>query len=79
VIGAGALGNGQILRVATAALRGSMSPKSYNNDIGVPLAIFPADPIQDFLVLEIGTNHPGEIKLLSDYTAASATAPHCKE
>jgi UDP-N-acetylmuramoyl-tripeptide--D-alanyl-D-alanine ligase len=47
-------------------LRGSISPKSYNNDIGVPLAIFPADPMQDFLVLEIGTNHPGEIKLLSE-------------
>jgi len=47
-------------------LRGSISPKSYNNDIGVPLAIFPADPMQDFLVLEMGTNHPGEIKLLSD-------------
>jgi UDP-N-acetylmuramoyl-tripeptide--D-alanyl-D-alanine ligase len=47
-------------------LRGSISPKSYNNDIGVPLAIFPADPMQDFLVLEMGTNHPGEIKLLSE-------------
>jgi UDP-N-acetylmuramoyl-tripeptide--D-alanyl-D-alanine ligase len=47
-------------------LRGSISPKSYNNDIGVPLAIFPADPVQDFLVLEMGTNHPGEIKLLSE-------------
>jgi UDP-N-acetylmuramoyl-tripeptide--D-alanyl-D-alanine ligase len=47
-------------------LRGSISPKSFNNDIGVPLAIFPADPTQDYLVLEIGTNHPGEIKLLSD-------------
>lgn len=47
-------------------LRGSTSPKSFNNDIGVPLTIFPADPSQDYLVLEIGTNHPGEIKNLSD-------------
>ena len=47
-------------------LRGSISPKSYNNDIGVPLAILPADPTQDYLVLEMGTNHPGEIKILSD-------------
>src|SRR5262245_61573333 len=45
-------------------LRGSMSPKSFNNDIGVPLTIFDADPQQDFLVLEMGTNHPGEIRTL---------------
>ena len=43
-----------------------MSPKSFNNDIGVPLAIFPADPMQDYLVLEIGTNHLGEVKHLSE-------------
>ena len=47
-------------------LRGSISPKSFNNDIGVPLAIFPADPMQDYIVLEMGTNHPGEIKVLSE-------------
>ncbi|HEX3357190.1 MAG TPA: UDP-N-acetylmuramoyl-tripeptide--D-alanyl-D-alanine ligase [Tepidisphaeraceae bacterium] len=50
----------------SAKLKGSISPKSFNNDIGVPLAIFPADPSQDYLVLEIGTNHFGEIKNLSD-------------
>ncbi len=46
--------------------RGSISPKSYNNDIGVPLTIFPADPHQDYLVLEIGTNHHGEILPLAE-------------
>jgi UDP-N-acetylmuramoyl-tripeptide--D-alanyl-D-alanine ligase len=45
--------------------RGSISPKSFNNDIGVPLAIFPADPHQDYLVLEIGTNPHGEIRPLT--------------
>jgi UDP-N-acetylmuramoyl-tripeptide--D-alanyl-D-alanine ligase len=49
----------------SARFRGTMSPKSYNNDIGVPLAIFPADEEQDYLVLEMGTNHPGEIENLS--------------
>ncbi len=49
-----------------ANLHGSASPKSFNNDIGVPLAIFPADPNQDYLVLEMGTNHHGEIKVLTD-------------
>ena len=47
-------------------LRGSISPKSFNNDIGVPLTIFPADPAQDYLVLEMGTNHHGELRILSD-------------
>jgi UDP-N-acetylmuramoyl-tripeptide--D-alanyl-D-alanine ligase len=47
-------------------LRGSISPKSFNNDIGVPLTIFPADPLQDYLVLELGTNHHGEIEVLVD-------------
>jgi UDP-N-acetylmuramoyl-tripeptide--D-alanyl-D-alanine ligase len=42
-------------------LRGTTSPKSFNNDIGVPLTIFEADPSHDFVVLEMGTNHPGEI------------------
>jgi UDP-N-acetylmuramoyl-tripeptide--D-alanyl-D-alanine ligase len=46
-------------------LRGTMSPKSYNNDIGVPLAIFPAEPMHDYLVLEIGTNHLGEVHNLT--------------
>jgi UDP-N-acetylmuramoyl-tripeptide--D-alanyl-D-alanine ligase len=46
-------------------LRGSISPKSYNNDIGVPLTIFPADPLDEYLVLELGTNHPGEIRPLA--------------
>ena len=45
---------------------GTISPKSFNNDIGVPLAIFPASPTQDYLVLEMGTNHPGEIRVLTD-------------
>jgi UDP-N-acetylmuramoyl-tripeptide--D-alanyl-D-alanine ligase len=47
-------------------LRGSISPKSFNNDIGVPLSIFPADPGQDYLVLELGTNNPGEIAALTE-------------
>jgi UDP-N-acetylmuramoyl-tripeptide--D-alanyl-D-alanine ligase len=49
----------------TPVLRGSISPKSFNNDIGVPLAIFPADPTQDYLVLEMGTNLAGEIGVLT--------------
>jgi len=39
-----------------------------NNDIGVPLTIFDADSKTDMLVLELGTNHFGEIA----YTAEIA-------
>jgi UDP-N-acetylmuramoyl-tripeptide--D-alanyl-D-alanine ligase len=52
--------------ILSSKLRGTMSPKSFNNDIGVPLTILPADPTQDYLVLEMGTNHPGEIKVLTE-------------
>jgi len=46
-------------------LRGSISPKSFNNAIGVPLTIFAADATADYVVVEIGTNHPGEIRQLT--------------
>jgi UDP-N-acetylmuramoyl-tripeptide--D-alanyl-D-alanine ligase len=37
------------------------SPNSFNNDIGVPHTLFLADAETEALVVEIGTNHPGEI------------------
>lgn len=52
--------------VLSTKLRGTHSPKSYNNDIGVPLTIFAADPAHDYVVLELGTNHPGEIRNLAE-------------
>ncbi len=37
------------------------SPKSYNNRIGLPLALAATPPDTEMLVLELGTNHPGEL------------------
>lgn len=37
------------------------SPNSFNNDIGVPHTLFLADEEAEVLVVEMGTNHPGEI------------------
>jgi UDP-N-acetylmuramoyl-tripeptide--D-alanyl-D-alanine ligase len=54
-----------LIAAALSGLHGTASPKSYNNDIGVPLTIFLADALQDFLVLEMGTNNPGEIRNLT--------------
>ncbi len=66
---AGSNGKTGTKRLIDAALRGrltgTISPASFNNDIGVPLSIFPAGPADDYLVLEMGTNHPGEIAPLS--------------
>jgi UDP-N-acetylmuramoyl-tripeptide--D-alanyl-D-alanine ligase len=42
------------------------SPKSYNNHIGVPLTILNTPKEAQFLILEIGTNHIGEVEFLVD-------------
>lgn len=43
---------------------GKASPKSFNNHIGVPLTILSAEPSDAYLVVEVGTNAPGEISAL---------------
>lgn len=42
------------------------SQKSFNNDIGLPLTLLQLKPDHHYLVLEIGTNHPGEIAALTN-------------
>jgi UDP-N-acetylmuramoyl-tripeptide--D-alanyl-D-alanine ligase len=46
-------------------LQGTQSPKSFNNHLGVPLTLLGAKATHDFLVAEIGTNHPGEVAELA--------------
>ena len=41
------------------------SPASFNNEIGVPLTLLTADAETEVMVVEIGTNAPGEIAALS--------------
>jgi UDP-N-acetylmuramoyl-tripeptide--D-alanyl-D-alanine ligase len=41
------------------------SPKSFNNNIGVPLTIFAAPANCEIVISELGTNHIGEIEVLS--------------
>lgn len=45
--------------------RGTQSPRSFNNHIGVPLTLLAARPGDAFVVVEVGTNHPGEIDALA--------------
>jgi len=53
---------GHILRMR---LSGRCSPKSFNNAIGVPLTLLSAEAGDDFHVVEIGTNSPGEVTALA--------------
>ncbi len=48
------------------------SPNSFNNDIGVPLTLFLADDTTEALVVEIGTNGPGEIAHLASIARPDA-------
>ncbi len=53
-------------RVLSSKYRTYRSPKSYNNHIGVPLTLLNTPSDARYLILEVGTNHPGEIKSLVD-------------
>jgi UDP-N-acetylmuramoyl-tripeptide--D-alanyl-D-alanine ligase len=50
--------------VLGASLCGVASEKSFNNDIGVPLTLLRARPGHQYVICEVGTNHPGEIAAL---------------
>ncbi len=45
---------------------GHASPKSFNNNIGMPLTLLEVEAGHDYVVLEIGTNKPGEIAALGE-------------
>jgi UDP-N-acetylmuramoyl-tripeptide--D-alanyl-D-alanine ligase len=56
----------EMLRLALGASgRTHASVASYNNHWGVPLTLARMQPDDDFAVIEIGMNHPGEIAPLS--------------
>jgi UDP-N-acetylmuramoyl-tripeptide--D-alanyl-D-alanine ligase len=54
-----------IHHVLSRRLRGSCSPKSFNNAIGVPLTLLAAGTEDEYVVCEIGSNAPGEVAALS--------------
>lgn len=46
--------------------------KNNNNHLGVPLTLLNVNLMTKFVVLELGSNHPGEIKVLCDIAAPNA-------
>jgi UDP-N-acetylmuramoyl-tripeptide--D-alanyl-D-alanine ligase len=56
---------GMIDHVLGGSMPGRASPKSFNNRIGVPLTLLSAEATDRYLVVEIGTNAPGEVASLA--------------
>ncbi len=51
--------------VLRPTLQGRAAPKSYNNQIGVPLTLLSAEMDDRYLIVEIGTNASGEVAALA--------------
>jgi UDP-N-acetylmuramoyl-tripeptide--D-alanyl-D-alanine ligase len=54
-----------IHHILSKRMGGSCGPKSFNNEIGVPLTLLGAEEKDDYVVCEIGSSAPGEITGLS--------------
>ncbi len=71
----GSFGKSTVKAMSAAILsragRCTAAPKSYNNRVGVAHTLLSASPDDAYVVLEMGTNHPGEIDEL-----ARAARPH---
>jgi len=52
--------------VLSKHFRVSQAPKNFNNYIGLPLTLLNADPEDQIVLAELGTDKPGEIAYLSD-------------
>jgi len=65
----GSAGKTTTRQIAYHALSGhfrvSQSPRSFNNKIGLPLTLLAADPHDQIVIAELGSNHPGEIAYLT--------------
>jgi len=60
----------ELLRaVLTTRYRVHATDGNFNNDIGVPLTLLATPPDTEFLIVEMGANHPGEILQLCEIAA----------
>lgn len=51
--------------VLSSRFRTFKTPGNLNNQTGVPLTLFRLEPEHELAIIEMGTNHPGEIRRLS--------------
>ncbi len=70
----GSAGKTTVKELAAAFLRSGgfkvhATAGNFNNDLGLPLTVLNCPVDADFLVVEMGTNHPGEIAYLVDIAA----------
>jgi len=70
----GSAGKTTVKELTTAFLRAGgfkvhATAGNFNNDLGLPLTVLNCPADADFLVVEMGTNHPGEIAYLVDIAA----------
>lgn len=63
--------------VLASSFKGSQSPKSFNNHLGVPLTMLNTATDDRFVVAEVGTNHPGEIDALGALLQPDAAVITC--
>jgi UDP-N-acetylmuramoyl-tripeptide--D-alanyl-D-alanine ligase len=63
--------------VLSSSFKGTQSPKSFNNHLGVPLTVLGAATDDRFVVAEVGTNHPGEIAALGKLLQPDAVVVTC--
>lgn len=55
--------------VLKSRLRGTASPRNYNNRVGLPLSMFQMEPDHDYAVLELGASSRGEIAAMAELCA----------
>jgi UDP-N-acetylmuramoyl-tripeptide--D-alanyl-D-alanine ligase len=51
--------------VLRSRLKGTASPRNFNNHVGLPLSMLDIKPEHDYAVLELGASQPGEIGALA--------------
>lgn len=61
-----------IQSVLSTSYQTRSTPGNFNNHIGVPLTLLSFTPDTEYGIVELGTNHPGEMKILCDMFKADS-------
>ena len=64
-------------QVLASRLKGYRAESSFNNFLGLPLTIFGGRPGDDYLIVEMGTSAPGEIRRLAEIAQPDIAVVTC--